>query len=53
MNRDRGSEVVWHPGTSTFMSMDECVIVNVPNHIEDVERYLEEHFTDFVNGVEK
>ena len=36
------SEVVWHPGTGTFMSMDECVIINVPDNIEDVQRYLEE-----------
>ena len=36
------SDVVYHPGTKTFMSMDECVIVNVPDHIEDVEMYLED-----------
>jgi len=48
------SEVVWHPGTGTFMSMDECVIVEVPDNIDDVEQYLEENFTDyFVNGVSK
>ena len=33
---------VYHPGTKTFMSMDECVIVNVPAHVEDVEMYLED-----------
>ena len=36
----RVSKIVYHPGTKTFMSMDECVIVNVPEHIEDVEEYL-------------
>ena len=33
---------VYHPGTKTFMSMHECMIVNVPDHIEDVETYLED-----------
>ena len=36
------SDFVYHPGTKTFMSMDECMIVDVPDHIEDVETYLED-----------
>ena len=36
------SNVVYHPGTKTFMSMDECMIVDVPDHVEDVETYLED-----------
>jgi len=36
------SDFVYHPGTKTFMSMDECVIVNIPDYVEDAETYLEE-----------
>ena len=35
-------QVVWHRGTGTYISLDECSIVDVPDHIVDVEAYLED-----------
>jgi hypothetical protein len=34
--------VVWHAGSGTYMDMDECRIVTIPDHIdpEGVEEYL-------------
>jgi hypothetical protein len=37
---------VYHPGTGTYMSMHECVTVNVPEDIEDVELYLSLYLSD-------
>jgi hypothetical protein len=36
-------KVVWHGGTGTFIALDECIIVDVPNDIEDIESWLEEN----------
>jgi hypothetical protein len=39
-------KIVFHPGTGTYMNMDECIMVNVPVEVftedEDVENYLKE-----------
>ena len=32
---------VYHPGTGTYMDLDECVIHYVDASIEDVEEYLD------------
>lgn len=32
--------VVWHSGTGTFMALDECEIVDVPDWVVDVEDWL-------------
>lgn len=40
---------VYHPGTGTYMSMHECVIVNVP-FTADVESYLYEYGGDGFGG---
>jgi hypothetical protein len=40
-------KVVWHRGTGTYIALDECSIVDVPDYIEDVETYLRD--MDFLN----
>lgn len=34
-------KIVWHPGTKTYMALEECVIVDVPDGVEDIEEYLD------------
>ena len=36
-------KVVWHSGTGTFIALDECVIVDVPDGTLSVEEWLEEN----------
>jgi len=33
-------KVVWHEGTGTFIALDECEIVDVPEWVEDIEDWL-------------
>lgn len=36
-------KVVWHEGTGTYMAFDDCIIVDVPDDVEDIESWLEEN----------
>lgn len=39
-------KVVYHPGTETYMALNECVIVDVPSeleNVEDIEEYLRDN----------
>jgi hypothetical protein len=36
------NEFVWHPGTGTYINLNECIIVDVPNNVVDIETYLKE-----------
>lgn len=36
------SKIVYHPGTGTFIDLDECRVVEVPEHYDNemIEDYL-------------
>jgi len=34
------SKIVYHKGTDTYMSLDESEIIEVPDHVEDVEQWM-------------
>ena len=34
------SKIVYHKGTDTYMSLDESEIIEVPDHVEDVEEWM-------------
>ena len=38
------SKVWYHAGTGTYMPVEDCVVVEVPDHLdnEDVEEYLQD-----------
>ena len=36
------SKVWYHPGTGTYMPVEDCVVVDVPDHLDDeeIDEYL-------------
>ena len=35
---------IYHPGTGTYMALNECVVEFVDPEIEDVEQYLDDKY---------